>query len=50
MISAYDHDGLSACVGAHAPRDACQQAVGSFIQRFEQISHLHRPGSRSCPA
>ena len=39
MFSAYHHDGLAACVQAGAP-DSCQQAIGSFTGRFEQVSHL----------
>jgi hypothetical protein len=39
MISAYHHDGLAACVQPNAS-DSCQQAIGSFTNRFEQLSHL----------
>jgi len=39
MISAYDHDGLAACVRPGAS-DSCQQAIASFTGRFEQLSHL----------
>jgi hypothetical protein len=39
MISAYNHDGLAACVQPGAS-DSCQQAIGSFTGRFEQVSHL----------
>lgn len=39
MISAYNHDGLAACVQPGAS-DACQQTVASFTGRFEQLSHL----------
>jgi hypothetical protein len=39
MISAYNHDGLAACVEPGAS-DSCQQAIGNFTGRFEQLSHL----------
>jgi hypothetical protein len=39
MISAYDHDGIAACARPGVS-EACQQTIGSFVQRFEQISHL----------
>jgi hypothetical protein len=39
MISAYNHDGLAACVHPGAS-DSCQQAIGNFTSRFEQLSHL----------
>jgi hypothetical protein len=39
MISAYNHDGLAACVQAGGS-DACQQAIQSFTGRFGQLGHL----------
>ncbi len=39
MISAYDHDGLAACLGPN-PSEACGQALSSFTQRFETVGHL----------
>jgi len=39
MISAYNHDGLAACVKPGAS-DACQQTVAAFTGRFGQLSHL----------
>jgi hypothetical protein len=39
MISAYDHDGLAACLQPGAS-DGCRQTIGSFTQRFEHLSHL----------
>ena len=39
MASAYHHDGLAACLGAH-PSRACDGAVQSFVLRFEQIGNL----------
>jgi len=39
MASAYDHDGLAACVGAH-PSPACSDAIGSFTARFDRIGNL----------
>jgi hypothetical protein len=39
MISAYNHDGLAACLQP-AASESCQQAIGSFTRRFEPLSHL----------
>jgi hypothetical protein len=39
MISAYNHDGLSACLQPNAS-DSCQQAIQGFTGRFESVSHL----------
>ena len=39
MASAYDHDGLAACVGAH-PSPACGEVVHSFTSRFEGLANL----------
>jgi hypothetical protein len=39
MISAYNHDGLAACLKPSAA-EPCQQAIGNFTQRFESLSHL----------
>jgi hypothetical protein len=39
MISAYHHDGVSACL-AHQDTFACSGAVNSFTSRFEQIGHM----------
>ena len=39
MASAYHHDGLSACLGAHTT-DSCSQAIGAFTTRFEPLSNL----------
>jgi hypothetical protein len=39
MISAYNHDGLAACVQPGAS-DSCQRAIADFTGRFERVSHL----------
>jgi hypothetical protein len=39
MISAYNHDGLAACLQPHTS-DSCEQVIESFTGRFERISHL----------
>jgi hypothetical protein len=39
MASAYQDEGLSACVGTH-PAPACGDAIGSFVLRFERMSNL----------
>jgi ABC-type multidrug transport system permease subunit len=39
MISAYNHDGLAACLQPSAS-EPCQQAIGNFTARFEPLSHL----------
>jgi hypothetical protein len=40
MASAYHHDGLSACTGVPSIDGSCDQAVGAFLTRFEQIGHF----------
>jgi hypothetical protein len=39
MANAYDHDGLSACLG-QSTTGVCNQAVQSFISRFEGLGNL----------
>jgi hypothetical protein len=39
MASAYDHDGLAACLG-HSHARSCQQAIDSFRGRFHQLADL----------
>jgi hypothetical protein len=39
MASAYDHDGLTACLG-HTHAATCERAIDSFRQRFHQLSDL----------
>jgi hypothetical protein len=39
MASAYDHDGLSACLG-HQHAQTCNTAIDSFRQRFRQLADL----------
>ncbi len=39
MASAYDHDGLAACAGAHTS-PVCDQLVGSFTSRFDRLASL----------
>ena len=39
MASVFDHDGLAACVGPHQS-GACDEAVGSFVNRFQRVGDL----------
>jgi hypothetical protein len=39
MASAYDHDGLSACLG-HRHGPTCNTAIDAFRQRFHQLADL----------
>jgi hypothetical protein len=39
MISAYNHEGLSACLGAN-PSDSCSQALSNFTEHFGKVGHL----------
>jgi hypothetical protein len=39
MAAAYDHDGLSACLGQHTSA-SCDQAIQSFTDRFESLGNL----------
>jgi hypothetical protein len=39
MASAYDHDGLGACVGADSS-PACAEVVQSFTSRFDRVASL----------
>jgi hypothetical protein len=40
MASAYNHDGLAACTGVPSIDGPCDQAVGAFFTRFDQIGHF----------
>lgn len=39
MAGAYDHDGLSACVG-QSPSAGCGNAIQSFLSRYESVGNL----------
>jgi hypothetical protein len=39
MARAYDHDGLSACVG-FGVSESCNEAISAFTSRFEPLSNL----------
>jgi hypothetical protein len=40
MASAYHHDGLSACTAVPGVEGPCDQAVGAFLTRFDQIGNF----------